>query len=303
MSKTTAPYDDSGIRADANSGAAGDITDLLEQLELNVGRFQLELLTELAKRKEEATPHLLYVLEEITKQADDLEDDPDYMLHVYAMYLLAQFREKKAYPLIVDFFSLPDEQSLDLTGDVVTEDLHRILASVSGGETGLAESLIENDVVNEYVRWAAVESLVSMAVNGIKPRSEVLDILGSLVRDRLTREPNAVWEGLASAALDLDCIELYLDVAKLCDADVLDTDEIDQEDGRVEFDRLKGSALFDVQQKYRLVNDIAEEMEWMGWDQDPRRNGRRAQGNEDRPSLSMPMRERPDVQEVLWKVS
>ena len=45
------------------------------------------------------------------------------MAHIYAMYLLAQFREPRAYPLIVEFFSIPGDIALDTTGDVATEDL------------------------------------------------------------------------------------------------------------------------------------------------------------------------------------
>ena len=44
------------------------------------------------------------------------------MAHIYAMYLLAQFREPRAYPLIVEFFSIPGDIALDTTGDVATEE-------------------------------------------------------------------------------------------------------------------------------------------------------------------------------------
>jgi hypothetical protein len=33
------------------------------------------------------------------------------MLHVFALYLLAQFREKRAYPFVVKMFSAPGESS------------------------------------------------------------------------------------------------------------------------------------------------------------------------------------------------
>ena len=59
------------------------------------------------------------------------------MAHIYAMFLLAQFREKRAYPLIVDFFSAPGDIAAEATGDVVTEYLSRILASVCGGDVSL----------------------------------------------------------------------------------------------------------------------------------------------------------------------
>jgi hypothetical protein len=71
------------------------------------------------------------------------------------MYMLAQFREKRAYPLIAAFAALPDELPHDLAGDFVTEDLGRVLASVCGGDQSLIRGLIENAAVDEFVRSQA----------------------------------------------------------------------------------------------------------------------------------------------------
>jgi hypothetical protein len=40
----------------------------------------------------------------------------------YAMYLLAQFRERAAYPMLVKLFSTPGDVCFDVAGDLVTED-------------------------------------------------------------------------------------------------------------------------------------------------------------------------------------
>ena len=63
------------------------------------------------------------------------------MAHIYAMYLLARFREPKAYPLIVQFFSHHGDIVLEVAESVATGDLCRILASVSHGDISLITSL------------------------------------------------------------------------------------------------------------------------------------------------------------------
>ena len=68
---------------------------------------------------------------------------------------------KGAYEPIVQFFSHPGDLSLDLTGDVVTENLDSMLASVSCGDDRLIKTLIENPEVNEWVRGSGVRSLGS----------------------------------------------------------------------------------------------------------------------------------------------
>jgi len=45
----------------------------------------------------------------------------------------------------VRIFSRPGEFPFELAGDVVTEDLGRILASVSGGDASAIVALIENE--------------------------------------------------------------------------------------------------------------------------------------------------------------
>ena len=52
------------------------------------------------------------------------------------MYLLAKFREPRAYASLAKIVSKPGETVFDRMGDGVSEDLGRILASVCGIEIG-----------------------------------------------------------------------------------------------------------------------------------------------------------------------
>jgi hypothetical protein len=118
-------------------------------------------------------PELLRVLADARSHLDDLPDSDD-MAYIFAMYLLAQFREPRAYSLIVDFFSVPGDVAMDATGDVATEDLGRILASVSCGDISLMTALVENPQVNEYVRTAALRGLVTLVACGERSRDEIM---------------------------------------------------------------------------------------------------------------------------------
>jgi hypothetical protein len=131
--------------------------DILRRLESNDGTFPRGALQDAIAQREQIIPHLLTILHEAERHAQDLLERENYMAHIYAMYLLAQFREHQAYPCIVAFFSLPGKTALDLTGDVVTEDLHRILASVSCGDVSLIRRLAENERADAFVRGAAFE--------------------------------------------------------------------------------------------------------------------------------------------------
>ena len=140
------------------------IQEILKELEFNYGVFPRTAVEEAIANQERIIPELLSIIEEAKLNVQASVYQERYMAHIYAMYLLAQFREERAYPLIADFFSIPGKITLDLTGDVVTEDLSRILASVSHGDTSLMEQLVENEEANEYVRNAALKGVTGYVV-------------------------------------------------------------------------------------------------------------------------------------------
>lgn len=239
------------------------IEGILKELEFNYGTFPRQALQEAIANKEQITPGLLSVLEGAKQNAWDLLRQKRYIAHIYAMYLLAQFREKRAYPLIVDFFSIPGETTLDLTGDVVTEDLNRILASVSGGDTTLIKSLIENDSANEYVRDAALDSLLVLVARGEKSREEIMGYYQSLFRGGLDREPALVWSGLVSSCCDLYAEEVMEDIRQAYRDGLVDELYIDLEYVEGALARGKETVLAELREhrRYGYVDDTIGEME------------------------------------------
>ena len=102
--------------------------EILHQFERYTGKFARAAVEAAVERREEVTPELLRILEDTVNRAAQLDAEGDYMAHlyVYAMFLLAQFRETRAYPLVVRFASLPGDLLDSLCGDFITEDLDEI---------------------------------------------------------------------------------------------------------------------------------------------------------------------------------
>jgi hypothetical protein len=178
------------------------------------------------------------------------------------MFLLAQFRETRAYPLVVRFLSLPGDLLDSLGGDFVTQFSGRILASVCGGELAGIQSLIENEAVDEWVRGAALASLVTLVVVKQKSREEIVDYFGSLFRGKLVREWSHVWDALVGCTTDLYPAELLDDIRRAYEEELVDLGymgfnyvEQDLAEGR---DRIL-SKLADNPHR-RLVDDTVAEM-------------------------------------------
>jgi len=80
-----------------------EINEILHELERATGRFARAAVEAAVARREDVTPELLRILEDTVDRASQLDAEGDYMAHLYAMFLLAQFRETRAYPLVVRF--------------------------------------------------------------------------------------------------------------------------------------------------------------------------------------------------------
>ncbi len=103
------------------------IPEILKELEPYTGRFPQKAMQAAIEQREAITPELLRVVEAVAENPVRYAERRDNMLHLFAIYLLAQFREKRAYPLFIKIFSAPGETAFDLVGDTVTERLGRMI--------------------------------------------------------------------------------------------------------------------------------------------------------------------------------
>ncbi len=116
------------------------------------------------------------------------------------MFLLAQFREPRAYPLIVEFFAQPGAASDECTGEVVTEDLPRILASVAAGDWKPMAAMFENRELDGWVRGAALRGMTILALDGELERDEMISYLRRLFAGGLDQEDHVfAWPSLRVA--------------------------------------------------------------------------------------------------------
>jgi uncharacterized protein DUF1186/SEC-C motif-containing protein len=238
--------------------------EILHHFERYSGKFERAAVEAAVARREEVTPELLRILEDTVDRAAQLDADGGYMAHLYAMFLLAQFRETRAHPLVVRFASLPGDLLDSLCGDFITEDLGRILASTCGGELAGIQSLIENEATDEWVRGAALSGLVTLVAAGQKSRAEIVSYFAGLFRGKLVRRWSHVWDTLVSYSSDLYPEELLDDIKHAYEEGLVDPGYIGFDD--VQGDLASGkdrtlARLADDPHR-RLVEDTVAEMGW-----------------------------------------
>lgn len=200
-----------------------EIDEILEALTHDDGQFPRQALEAAIERREEITPRLLDILAELAVDPlGYLEENPENLTDVYTMFLLAQFRERRAYPLVVRFFSQPGPKILDATGDFVTEELSRILSSVYDGDLKLLREMIENQDLDEYLRGAGLKTITSLVLWEDLDRGEALAYYRYLFSKGLEKEYNHAWSALVSACCDLAFGELQPQIGAAFEKGYLD---------------------------------------------------------------------------------
>lgn len=237
------------------------VTEIIEALTPYTGRFPKAAVEAAMAQREEVTPHLLRTLEEVA-EAPEKFTSQKYMLHLFATYLLAQFREKRAYRPLTKILAAPGDIPDKLFGDTLGERLGNILASIYDGDPKPVKELVEGEKVDEFVRGAAVGTFIVLAHTGQITRQEVVDYYRDLFHGKLPREHSQVWNELACAVADLPAPELLGDLRKAFDDNLVNPWYADLEG-------LERDALVPFEQKQKLhpeklelVSDTISEMDW-----------------------------------------
>ena len=236
------------------------VEQIITQLNADDSLLPREALEQAILQQEAITPALLTIIEDVAKDPLSIEDTPAF---TYALYLLAQFREKRAYPLIVKYFGELglEIEALDPTGDIVTEDLNSILASVCHGDLNLIKQLIEDPQVNEYVRSAALDSLVILYNTDQLSREDLVGYIGNLFDQD---EDTFFVTSLVAISCAIHPKELYDKLVKCFDQELVEEIFVGREDldesMRMGIEKvlaeLKGS------HQYQLINDAISDMDW-----------------------------------------
>lgn len=254
-----------------------NIKEIIEKIAYYDGRFPKEELQTLLDNRREATPFLLDAIRNAEEVLDKLLSEEGYFLPFYALLMLAQFRETGAYPLVYELFSADARDVDDAFDDFITEDLGRVLASVSGGDTSLINRLIEDENVYEYVRSAALDSWLCLLRAGLKTREEVIAYYKTLF-EKPCEEEDFIRGSVTWNCLDLKAVELLPEIEKSYAENKIelmlmgDWAEFQQQMAKEKSGFLDGS-----DRNYDLVDDMISDLESWYCFSDPKEYMREAE--------------------------
>ncbi|MFN5515513.1 MAG: DUF1186 domain-containing protein [Cyanobacteriota bacterium] len=249
-----------------------NVNEILQALEYFSNELPREALEAASQQKEELTPFLLAKLEEWKGKFCDLfgeEVSGEFYLHIYSFLLLAEFREQRAYPLIVDLMLEAGENADALFGDFITENLTSVLASVYDGNLSPLLRLI-NEAGDEYVQGAGIQALVILYLDSQLSREELLSNFETIGRHYLELGDTSD-EALAYLAAHLTCqclnihgTELRGLIDELFDANLVDPLYVNRNEVNKQFTENTLEETLATQRKlknYQLIDSAIGEME------------------------------------------
>lgn len=245
--------------------------ELIHLIEYNNGIFPEHALNELIKKKDEAIPYLLDILNKVLENPRDTAENESYFAHIYAAYLLAKFRIIEAYPVYVEILKLPDELPHKLFGDSICEAGGRILASICGNKLEFIKDLIVNEQVDEFVRCQAVGSLAILALHGLQSRDEIIEYYRTLLTGGIHDKNSLVMAEVISSSNNIYPEEIMEEIRaayqkELVDDSVIDLDFVERTlswGKKITLEQYRNDA------HHQLIHDTIDELrDWACFDED-----------------------------------
>ncbi len=179
------------------------IPDILEAFRTFDGIYKREHIDAAIMRKQEITPRLMEILENVLADPEKYAEDEMLYDHIYAVMLLGHFKEPKAHKVIVDLFSLPGDTPDQLFGDICTSDLPVVLLNTCGGAVEPIQSMILNREADDYCRVSACQALAYAVVEGYVSREQAVAFFNTLFTGEEADEISDFWGLIADNVCDL----------------------------------------------------------------------------------------------------
>lgn len=215
-------------------------------------------------RKDKIIPSLLEVLQRSVDDLQAAKEDERRMDYTFAMFLLAQFREKRAYPLLCRFFSGLEGDQYWFCGDIVTEDLPRLWASVFDGNLDPLVVIIENSRIDQFIRIATAKAMGILYLCGDLGREPITGVFHKLIDSSAVKESPDVIGDLVYLAGELHLTDLHPQIKKAYQEGLVDRREhaLSQINLFLSLSEEQALGRLREDRHYTKVDDTISEMEW-----------------------------------------
>ena len=227
------------------------------------GVFPKDAVQAAMNQPSDISPALVDLLQKGAADITGLASTKDDNGFLYAMFLLAQFKEEAGLHPLIDFFCTDGMTAIMLTGDVVTENLNKLFAGMARNNVSPLKSLIEDAGENGFVRAAAIEALLSLVAWGDMQPEDIEDYFHKLLTAKLEKEPSHVWDYLTDAASRLGTTRLLVSLEEAYNQNLASTSYIPWNEAQERLHRSAEENMADLKNDQGLapITNVIEEMQ------------------------------------------
>ncbi len=238
-----------------------EIKEIVKELEYYNEELPKEALEKAIEYKEEMIPELLKMLEYTKENLENIFNEKDeFYGYIYAFFLLAEFREKRAFPYLIDLINKGEEYVEYIIGDDYPDYLHRLLASCYNGDDKLLFDIIEDKKCNEFIRSSVLQTFAILYLNNIKSRDFIVKYFKKLLNEKEENDNTDLYEEILREVTDLKLKELKNDIESLYY--LIENEEEKQElKERLEDDCEINKSIYPIKHFYEYIYNTIEIME------------------------------------------
>ena len=193
-----------------------EIKEIVKELEHYNEELPKEALQKAMEYKEEMIPELLKMLEYTKENLENIINEKDeFYGYIYAFFLLAEFREKRAFPYLIDLINKGEEYVEYIIGEDYPDYLPRLLASLYNGEDQALFDIIENDKYDEFIRSSVLQTFAILYLNNEKSREFILNYFRKLINEKEENDNSYLYEEILTETSHLKLKVLKNDIENI----------------------------------------------------------------------------------------
>ncbi len=191
---------------------------LVKKLYENPDEFNYETVKEIRKNKGKINSYLLAELDKNIKNYNVEEGFPIFV--DYALFFLAEFKEKKTFSLILNLLSIPNLEYYDI-GDGIMEKLSSIIVSVFDGNFEGLNAIIENKDIDYSIRSKVIETYTYFYnKEKIINKKDLIAYLRKIID--LYEYDDEIYDAILTIIINTRLIEMIPDVQMMFENEAID---------------------------------------------------------------------------------
>lgn len=234
-----------------------EMNDIIKMFNEDNTKFAKDAVVEARKNKGKINDYLLEHINEFSKNLEKYKDKECPISIIYSIYILAEFKEKRLFPILVKIFGNEQYNLNEIIGYCVTDKLNSILISVFNGDFELINVIVENKKIDDYIRSQFLRCYIYFYDNNMIDNKALEDYLLKVIK-LYKYEEDSIYDAILEVIINTHLFNMIEEVKKMFHYEVIDImirgDYDDFIDDIFDYD--------DTLDKFSKIEDVIDEMSW-----------------------------------------